>query len=56
MKALYNGLTVFAVLAIAIMCWLQFVEYKHRNDDAYNAQCPNPSHEYFDCDWWPKKN
>lgn len=55
MKALYNTLIVLSVLVVGAVGWNQYEDRQHLDDDAYNAQCPNPTHEYFDCEWWPKK-
>jgi hypothetical protein len=55
MKALYNTLTVITGLVIVGLLWSQYRAYQKRDDDAYNAQCPNPTGEYFDCVWWPRR-
>jgi hypothetical protein len=43
MKALYNTLTVITGLVIVGLLWSQYQAYQKRDDDAYNAQCPNPT-------------
>lgn len=55
MKAFYNTLTVIICIGIAVWLWLQYDEYKKREADPYDTQCPDPSNQYFDCDWWPKR-
>lgn len=54
MKALYNAIGVGALLVTLAIGWSQYEAYRHREVvDIY--QCPDPTGQFFDCDWWPRK-
>lgn len=45
-----------AILALA--GWIYYSEvyvYTQPVDHELHRQCPDPSGEYYDCDWWPRR-
>lgn len=39
---------------LSLVGWLYYVSSSPVDHDLHR-QCPDPSGEYYDCDWWPRR-